>query len=71
MANAYSTNYTLQNATTETFSAIWKLTRVMLASGWKYMASGNGQSSGSMNAAQTGTAGSVTTVSGNNATLTK
>ncbi len=69
MPNAYSTNYTLF-ATTEFFSAIWKLTRVMLAAGWRYQTSGNGQSSGCTNLAQSGTAATVSSVSGNIATLT-
>ncbi len=45
MANAYSTNFTLASAS-ELFSAVWKLTRCLLAAGWHYKASGNGQSSG-------------------------
>jgi hypothetical protein len=45
MPNAYATNQTLL-ATTEYFNGIWKLSRVLLAAGWKYKASGNGQSGG-------------------------
>lgn len=69
MPNAYSTNYALF-ATTEFFSAVWKLTRVMLAAGWRYQTSGNGQSSGCTNLAQSGTAATVSSVTGNIATLT-
>src|SRR5271157_1351550 len=43
MPNAFATNQTLF-AASETFNAIWKLSRVLLAAGWKYKASGNGQS---------------------------
>jgi hypothetical protein len=45
MANAAATNFTL-NTSGDVFSAVWKLTRVMLSAGWHYKASGNGQSSG-------------------------
>ncbi len=58
MANAYSTNYTL-NSSYETFSAIWKLTRTMMAAGWRYKASGNGYSD--WNAAETGTSVTAST----------
>jgi hypothetical protein len=43
MANAYVLNYTL-NTSVDQFSAIWKLSRAMLSAGWKYKASGNGNS---------------------------
>lgn len=71
MPNAYATNYTLFSAG-ETFNAIWKLTRTMLAAGWRYKASGNGQSTGTpaWNAGNTGTTPNITTVSGNVATVT-
>lgn len=41
MANAYAINYQYQ-ATNNTFSGIWKLTRVMKAAGWTVPVSSNG-----------------------------
>ncbi len=46
MAHAYTLNSTLFNSG-ETFYGIWKLIRTMLAAGYRYHASGNGQSGGS------------------------
>jgi hypothetical protein len=40
MAHAISTNYPLIN-NLEVFQSIWRLTRAMLASGWRYKASGD------------------------------
>ena len=45
MGHAYTINNTLFNAG-ETFYGIWKLTRTMLAAGYRYKSSGNGQSGG-------------------------
>lgn len=45
MGHAFTINNTLFNAG-ETFYGIWKLTRTMLAAGYRYRASGNGQSGG-------------------------
>lgn len=42
MATKYATNFAL-NSPTIVFNAVWKLTRCMKASGWLYMASGDGQ----------------------------
>ena len=58
MANAYATNYSLFSSG-ETFSAIWKLSRAMLAAGWKYKASGNGQSAGTKDTSGSGASGNV------------
>lgn len=45
MSNQYAENYTINPTTANnSFSAIWKLTRCMKASGWTYMASGDGTS---------------------------
>jgi hypothetical protein len=69
MANALTANLTpfLIN---DYFYVIWKLSRTMLAAGWKYMASGNGQSSGCTNVCQTGTAATISSISSNVQTLT-
>ncbi len=69
MPNALTPNLVFTTATDQ-FQAIWKLTRTMLAAGWKYMASGNGQSSGATNLAQTGTAASVSAFASNVQTFT-
>ena len=69
MPNAYTTNYSLF-AANEQFSAIWKLTRTMMAAGWRYKGSGNGQSSGSWNTAQTGTTVNATSFTTPAVTLT-
>ena len=69
MANAASPNLVLWN-NSEEFHAIWKLTRVMLAAGWKYMAGANGQSSGCMNASQTGSAATILAFASNIQTFT-
>jgi hypothetical protein len=68
MANAATVNLVLQNSG-ETSHAIWKLTRTMLAAGWKYMSGGNGQSSGCTNILQSGAAGTVTAFSSPTVTL--
>ena len=39
--NKFATNYPIPTATNN-FAVIWKLTRIMKAAGWKYLASGNG-----------------------------
>ena len=59
MANANTANMTL-NQPNDVFHTVWKTTRTMIAAGWKYKASGNGQSSGGTNLQQSGTAGTVT-----------
>lgn len=69
MANAYTLNYTLASANDQ-FSAMWKLTRTMLAAGWRFKASGNAQSSGSFTAGQTATAASITAYTSPTQTLT-
>jgi hypothetical protein len=69
MANALSANLVLLNSG-EFFHGAWKLTRTMLAAGWRYMASSNGQSSGTTNASQTGTAATVSAFASNVQTLT-
>lgn len=71
MPNAYTTNYPL-NTSGDLFSAIWKLSRTLIAAGYHYKASGNGQSAGTpaWNAGNTGTTAQTSTLSGNILTLT-
>jgi hypothetical protein len=59
MANANVANMTL-NQPNDVFHTVWKTSRTMIAGGWKYKASGNGQASGSTNISPSGTAGTVT-----------
>jgi hypothetical protein len=71
MPHAQIVNYAL-NTSGDQFSAIFKLTRAMMAAGWKYRGSGNGQSSGSpaWNTQNTGASAQVGTVTGSIATIT-
>jgi hypothetical protein len=50
MANAFATNYVPLNSN-EKFNIIWKLSRVLLASGWRYKASSNGSTKDTSNSA--------------------
>lgn len=69
MGNALTPNLTLIN-NNEMFHAIWKLTRTILAAGGKYLASSNGQASGTVQANQSGTAATVSAFASNVQTLT-
>jgi hypothetical protein len=68
MGNALTPNLVLINSG-EYFNAAWKLTRTMLAAGWKYFASGNGQSGGVVQANQSGSAATLSAPASNLQTL--
>jgi hypothetical protein len=74
MPNAYSTNFSL-NSAGEFFHAMWKMTRTMMAAGWRWKACGNGQIGGTSNVASwtasgTGASGQTSTFSTPVLTLT-
>lgn len=69
MGNALYPNLVLFNSG-EYFHAIWALTRTKLAAGWRYLACGNGQSSGATNIIPSGTTATISAFGSNVQTLT-